>query len=119
MSISQLRRRVDALKRRFALELAIIKLRRIAQDISDNWIPSEPTDPARVIDRIVKAGFRLDTFVRLRRYLDDIQREGAVPNPNIIVRKLLPWAEHHRYDELFRWDLPAPEASPRLPRHWL
>ena len=31
MTLSQIRRRVDALKRRFARELAIIKLRRIAE----------------------------------------------------------------------------------------
>ena len=111
MTLSQPRRCIDALKRRFARELAIIKLRRIAQAVADNWIPSEPTDPARVIKRIVNAGFRLNTFSRLHRYLDDIRRESAAPNPNIIVRKLLPWTEHHRYDELFRWDFQTQPAS--------
>ena len=81
--------------------------RRIAQAVAQDWTPDDPPEPSQIINRIVKSGFRLNTFVRLRRYLDDTQHRGEVPNPNIIVRKLLPWAEHHRYDELFRWDLPA------------
>ena len=42
MTISQLRRRIDALKRRFARELAIIKMRRIAETVSEDWIPAAP-----------------------------------------------------------------------------
>ncbi len=108
MTISQIRRRVDALKRRFAPELAIIKLRRIAEAVADEWDPSEPPAPADVIGRIAKAGFRLATFVRLHRYLDDTRREGHVPRPHDIVLNLLPWARKDRYRELLRWDLPAP-----------
>ena len=36
MTISQLRRRVNVLKRKFAPELAIIRLRRIAEAVSDD-----------------------------------------------------------------------------------
>ena len=42
MTISELRRRINALKRRFARELAIIKMRSIAEAVSDQWIPSAP-----------------------------------------------------------------------------
>ena len=64
MTISQLRRRIDALKRRFAPELAILKLRRIAEAVSDDWDPSEPPDPGEVIGRIADAGFRLPAPAR-------------------------------------------------------
>ena len=37
MTISQIRRRINALKRRFATELTIIKLRRIAESVADDW----------------------------------------------------------------------------------
>ena len=37
MTISQLRRRIDALKRKFARELAIVKLRPIAESVADDW----------------------------------------------------------------------------------
>ena len=108
MTISQIRRRINALKRRFAPELAIIKLRRIAQVVADDWTPDEPPEPTDVIRRITGAGFRLPTFVRIRRYLDDTRRRGDIPDPCEIVLNLLPWADNHRYLELLRWDLPAP-----------
>ena len=112
MTISQIRRRIDALKRRFARELAIIKLRRIAEAVADNWDPDQPPEPADVIQRIVKAGFRLPTFARLRRYLEDTRRQGDVPYPNTIVLSLLPWADNDRYLKLLRWDLPTPTTTP-------
>ena len=108
MTLSEIRRRVDALKRKFARELAIIKLRRIAEAVADDWTPAEPPEPSAVIRRIVKAGFRLPTFVRLRRCLEDARRKGEVPDSESIVLSLLPWADNHRYRDLLRWDLPAP-----------
>ena len=112
MTISQIRRRIDALKRRFARELAIIKLRRIAEAVSDQWDPDLPPEPADVIGRIADAGFRLPTFTRLRRYLEDTRRQGDVPDPNTIVLSLLPWADNDRYLKLLCWDLPAPTTTP-------
>ena len=107
MTLSEIRRRVDALKRRFARELAIIKLRRIAEAVANDWTSDDPPEPAAVIRRVVKAGFRLPTFVRLRRCLEDVRRKGEVPDPESIVLSLLPWADNHRYRDLPRWDLPS------------
>ena len=42
MTLSEIRRRIDALKSRFARELAIIKLRRIAEAVADDWTPDDP-----------------------------------------------------------------------------
>ena len=53
MTLSQLRRRVNALKRRFAPELTIIRLRRISEAVADDWDPGQPPDPADVIERFV------------------------------------------------------------------
>ncbi len=108
MTISQIRSRINSLKRKFARELAIIKLRRIAEAVADDWTPSDPPEPSDVIQRIVKTGFRLPTFANLRRYLDDTRRKGDVPYPNTIVLSLLPWAGNDRYLPLLRWDLPSP-----------
>ena len=48
MTISQIRRRIDALKRKFARELAIVKLRLIAESVADQWTISEfPPEPVR------------------------------------------------------------------------
>ena len=109
MTLSEIRHRVDALKRRFARELAIIKLRRIAEAVADDWTPADPPEPSEVIRRIARAGFRLPTFTRLRRCLDDARRKGEVPYPDEIVLSLPPWADNHRYRELLRWELaPTP-----------
>ena len=107
MTVSQIRRRVNALKRRFAPELTIIKLRRIAEAVTDDWTLDQPPDPADVIGRIADAGFRLPTFANLRRYLNSIQRQGDVPRASAIVVNLLPWAGNDRYREFLHWDLPA------------
>ena len=114
MTPSELRRRIDALKRRFARELAIIKLRRIAEAVAHDWTPDDPPEPSAVIQRIVKAGFRLPTFARLRRCLDDARRKGEVPYPDDMVLSLLPWAGNDRYRELLCWDLPPRPSSPPL-----
>ncbi len=108
MTLSQIRRRINALKRRFARELAIIRLRRIAESVADDWDPDQPPEAADVIARVAKAGFRLPTFMRLRRYLDDTIRQGDVPESEAIVLDLLPWAGKDRYRAFLRWDLPAP-----------
>ena len=108
MTISELRRRINALKRRFARELAIIKLRRIAEAVAEDWDPDQPPEPADVIGRIARAGFRLPTFIRLQRYLDDTRRREDIPEPESIVLRLLPWASADRYSDLLRWELPVP-----------
>ena len=108
MTLSQIRRRVDALKRRFAREIAILELQEIAESISDEWSPSEPPEPGHVIRRVANAGFLLPTFMSLRRYLDDVRRQQDVPDPEEFVLALLPWAREDRYRNFFRWDRPAP-----------
>ena len=107
MTLSQLRRRIDALKRKFARELAIIKARRIAEAVANDWDPSEPPEPADVIQRFVKAGSLLSTFANLARYLNKTRRQCNVPDPVDMVVNLLPWVDAGRYDQLLHWDLPA------------
>ena len=107
MTLAQIRRRVNALKRKFALELAIIRLRRIAESVADNWDLDEPPEPHDVIQRVAKAGFRLNTFMRLQHYLKDTRSQGDVPEPRQIVTSLLPWASKDCYRGFFNCDLPA------------
>ena len=111
MTLSQLRRRIDALKRKFARELAIIQLRRIAEALADAWDPDNPPEPAAVIRRVADAGFRLTTFGRLGHCLRDARHQGDPPDPEYFVCSLLPWAENDRYYKLLRWDLPAGPRS--------
>ena len=108
MTLSEIRRAIDALKRKFATELAIIKLRRIAEAVAYDWNPDEPPEPHDVIQRIARAGFRLPTFGNLSRYLKNTRRQGDVPEPCDMVVNLLPWIDAGRYSDLLDWDLPAP-----------
>ena len=108
MTLSQIRRRVNALKRKFAPEIAILKLRRIAEAVADDWDLDEPPEPHDVIQRVAKAGFRLTTFMRLQHYLKDTRSQGDVPEPRRIVTSLIPSASRDRYREFFLRDLTAP-----------
>ena len=108
MTVSQIRARINALMRRFARELAIVKLRPIAESVADQWDHECPPEPADVIQRVVKAGFRLNTFTRLSSYLKDLRRQNDVPDPYIIVCCLLPWADDDRCSQWFRREQPAP-----------
>ena len=108
MTLSEIRRAIEALKRRFATELAIIELRRVAQAVSNDWDPDQPPEPHDVIQRFVKAGCRLPTFANLSRYLNNIRRQNDVPEPCDMVVNLLPWIDASRYSALLDWDLPAP-----------
>ena len=107
MTLSEIRRAIDALKRKFATELAIIKLRRIAQSVADDWDPDQPPEPHDVIQRFVKAGSLLPTFTNLSRYLNNTRRQGDVPDHVDMVVNLLPWIDASRYSDLLDWDLPT------------
>ena len=119
MTLSEIRRAVNALKRKFARELAILKARRIAEAVADHWDRSDPPEPSRVIRRFVDAGLRSNTWVNLTEYLNDSRRKEEIPYPDLMVRNMLPYAWDHRYDNFFDWDLP-PEAAPRPAiREWM
>ena len=120
MTFAQLRRRLDALMRRFARELAIIKARRTVEPIAQQWNPEEPPEPHHVGVRIADAGFRLNTYGNLDEYLFATIRKGEQPNPITMVRKLLPYAWDHRYDNFFAFDLPpleTPRSRVQLPAY--
>ena len=158
MSLSQLRRRVDALKRKLAVSLAVVQLRPIAEEFCDEWAlavslgkeppPVSPKDinkeppaafaqpdpaysqsdavnptnglvsndpqatgaskqndaltfiraiarkarPKPLIRRVADAGFRVETFMVLVGETDRCRANRVLPQPNEILRCLLPKA---------------------------
>ena len=112
--IAYLRRRIHALKRKLHRELAIIHARRVAEPISNHWNPQEPPDPFHVGQRFTDAGCRSFAFANFYSYLNQTIRKGEVPNPITMVRKLLPYAWDHRYDNFFAFDL-SPLRRVELP----
>ncbi len=107
--ISQLRNRIDTLKRKFHRELAITQARRVAEPIAQQWNTAEPPDPFQVGKRFTDAGCRSFAFANFHNYLYQVIGKGEVPNPITMVRKLLPYAWDHRYDNFFAFDLPPKE----------
>ena len=137
MSLHHLRRRVDALCRKLASELDIVRLRSLAEDYCDEWAvavaegkepppalpvvsleldgphPREngalvlvetgtamvPRQPEPFLRRVANAGFRLNTFMNLDRYLEGCRREDAIPGVREIIESLLPWARPGGYLE--------------------
>ncbi len=119
MSLSQLRRRVNALCRKLAPELEVARLRRLAEDYCEEWDaavanhqeppPFDPvTDgPKHLAQRIAETGVRLNTYMNLRRYLRNCRERGVIPGVREFLRALLPWAEPGGYLEMLRWDAPG------------
>ena len=116
-TLSQLRRRVDALQRKYARELAVVRLRRLAEEHSLQWTyatcQGQPLpQPQPFTRRIAKSGYRLKTFVALDNYLERCQEQGTIPDCLGIISSLLPKIPYDRLPEMLRRDVPARE--PRL-----
>ncbi len=82
--------RIRSLQRRLAKDLAIIRLRRLAQEFCDDYEEAVNDDPpashleldrmgSAFIPSIGKAGFRLSTFMALRKYLERCLTKGSPP----------------------------------------
>ena len=117
MTISQIRSRVNAHKRRFARELAIVKALHVALDITDHWQRSQPPDNHYVFKCFADAGIRSDAWLNLAEYLDKNRRREEIPYPDDMVRVLLRYAWDHRYDDLLDYEnLPRkPHGCSNLP----
>ena len=95
MTLSQIRNRIRALQRRFAVPLAALRTRRIAEQICDEWgvaaAESKPIpDTNSIIRRIADRGLRFNTFGQLRRYLERCRDDNKCPDPRSIATVLLP-----------------------------
>ena len=122
-TLSQLRRRVDALKRKYARELAVVRLRRLADEFSHQWTRDvgerKPApQPQPFIRRIAKSGYRLKTFAALGIYLERCQEQGTIPDSLGIISSLLPRIPFDRLREMLRWDAPAPPPIPSPTLIW-
>ena len=94
--LSGLRRRVDALLRKYAREVAVVRLRRLANEFSLQWTVAladrqPPPDTHSFILRVAAAGFRLTTFMSVHKYLESCRSQNTVPEKDTMVQALLPW----------------------------
>ena len=119
-TLSQLRRRVDALERKYAKELAVVRLRRLADEFSHQWTNAlyqrRPTpQPQPFIRLIAKSGYRLKTFVALDLYLERCSKEERVPDSLGIISSLLPKMPFDRLRKMLSWDIPEDHETGPYP----
>ena len=94
-ALASLRRQVDALKRKFARVLPVLRLRSAADHIVKLWniavAKKKPRlDPVDCVRVIADAGFRPKSWNPLHGYIEQCQRYGATPDAGEIIGKLFP-----------------------------
>ena len=113
MSLSRIRSKIEALERKLALPLAVVKLRPLAEEFCDQWEVAKdakkPLPQAHpFIQRIAGKGVRLNTFTNLPPYFRRCQENKESPDASEIVKTLLPQAYKFSIIEpAFRFDAPA------------
>ena len=95
-TLSAVRRRVDAIRRKLAPYLAILRVRRLANEYSLQWTVAvadrqPPPDTHSFILRVADAGFRLTTFMSVHKYLEECRNAHTVPEKDKMTQALLPW----------------------------
>ena len=54
-----------------------------------------PPDPHRLIQGLVRSGLRLPSFPSANNFLYDCRRKSIGPDPERLVRVLLPWSRSY------------------------
>ena len=112
MTLAQIRNQLRQMQRKFARELAVLRLRQIAEKIADDWTiataEKEPLpQPHQVVLRVARAGHLLKTYMNLNRYVQRcIDEDRCLEAPQIVLA-LLPWAWNHRYDDILYGEISA------------
>ena len=95
--MNALRSRVNALRRKMAIPLAIVRLRRLAQEFCLQSTVARADrrpapEPHSFVRRVVDAGFHLPTFMAVHQYLDRCRTQNTIPDSGQLLRSLIPWA---------------------------
>ena len=101
--MGELRSRIRALQKKMAKELAIVRLRRLVKEFRLQWFVAltdrKPLPQPRSFGfRVVKAGFRLPTFMGVNRYLEKCRRKKVEIDDHELLRTLIPWVRRYRRD---------------------
>ena len=98
MSLTKIRTRLNTLRRKFAIPLAVMRLRRLASDHSCQCAAAlahrrPQPQPHRFITQLSRHGLHLPAMISLHRYLERCQDHQTPPDPHEIARRLFPWAD--------------------------
>ena len=96
MSLTKIRTRLNTLRRKFAIPLAAMRLLRLADAHSQQWLIAHANrqplpQPRHFITQLTPHGLRLPGIVPLNRYLERCHDTQTQPDPYEIARILLPW----------------------------
>ena len=93
--IEALWRRVRALQRKLARELAEYRLGLISRDLCHRWFVARSNQKPlpkiqHFVKRVIDAGYRLLGLGAANNYLQDCRRRGADPDPGKLLNAILP-----------------------------
>ena len=104
-TLSSLRARVRALRRKLILELTLVRLRRLVEEIRLQWYvaltdgqPLPESQP--VIKKLGAAGFWLRTFAAAHGYMDRCRRGNTELDGDQFLRILIPWSRRYSASRL-------------------
>ena len=86
MTLSEIRREIRSLQRKYHREIAIYRLRRASEEVYNDYARAvgdrqDPPKPLEIIRRIADQGFRLTTWMHLHNYLERCGRVATFRNP--------------------------------------
>ena len=99
-TLSTLRARVRALQRKFARELAALRLRRLAEEhcLQSSAARADrqpPPESHAFIRRVAAAGFRLTTYMAVQKYLERCRANNSLPDREDLLQALIPWSQDY------------------------
>ena len=99
-TLSALSARVRALQRKLAPQLALLRLRRLAEDHCRQSSVAQadrqpPPDSHAFIRRVASAGFRLSSFMAVHKYLERCRAKNSLPDREDLLRALIPWSQDY------------------------
>ena len=97
MSLSRIRNRVNSLQRQFAVALSVVRTRRVAEDVCEQWhvarMESKPLpDDFEVTGKVRDAGIFAGNWMGLHQYIKECHDQGKEPEPSDFLRAFLPRA---------------------------
>ena len=96
-TLSSLRARVRAVQRKLAPQLALLRLRRLAEELCLQSVAARadrqpPPESHAFIRRVASAGFRLPTFMAVYKYLERCRANNSFPDREDLLHVLIPWS---------------------------